>query len=219
MATGRNKRAIEDHFDANVDEIMLRPKGKNAQADMVRNIIPEGVECIFVRQAEQLGLGHAVLCAERVVGDDPFAVLLADDFLTDYLPGVTSDLVAAFSETGKSQLSVMQVDGPDISKYGVVVRNSDGKSISGLIEKPDLIKAPSNLASIGRYVLTPDIFQTLHGIKAGTDGEIQLADAINIHAQKGSVDIVRLNGLRFDCGSVDGFMEASMREYSKRINQ
>jgi UTP--glucose-1-phosphate uridylyltransferase len=124
FVTGRNKRAIEDHFDANNElETMLRAKGKEAQAEMVRNIIPAGVECIFVRQAEQLGLGHAVLCAERAVGGDAFTVLLADDFLTDYEPGVTADLAQAFASSGKSQLSVMEVDGPDISKYGVVVPN------------------------------------------------------------------------------------------------
>ena len=161
FVTGRNKRAIEDHFDANNElETMLRAKGKDAQADMVRNIIPEGVECIFVRQAEQLGLGHAVLCAERAVGGDPFAVLLADDFLTDYEPGVTADLAQAFASSGKSQLSVMEVDGPDISKYGVVVPNGAAAGIAGLVEKPDAMDAPSNLASIGRYVLTPDIFDT-----------------------------------------------------------
>ena len=108
FVTGKNKRAIEDHFDTNYElEAMLRDKGKIVQANMVRNIIPEGIECIFVRQAEQLGLGHAVLCANRAVGDDPFAVLLADDFLTDYKPGATADLVDAFEKTGKFQLSVM----------------------------------------------------------------------------------------------------------------
>ena len=196
---------------------MLRGKGKDAQADMVRNIIPEGVECIFVRQAEQLGLGHAVLCAERAVGGGPFAVLLADDFLTDYAPGVTADLAQAFTNSGKSQLSVMEVDGPDISKYGVVVPNESGAGIAGLVEKPDESAAPSNLACIGRYVLTPDIFNTLRGLKAGSGGEIQLADAINIHAQRGSVETVRLNGRRFDCGSVRGFMRASNHEYNKRL--
>ncbi|MDA8742126.1 UTP--glucose-1-phosphate uridylyltransferase GalU [bacterium] len=217
FVTGRNKRAIEDHFDANNElETMLRAKGKDAQANMVRNITPEGVECIFVRQAEQLGLGHAVLCAERAVGADPFAVLLADDFLTDYEPGVTADLVEAFASSGKSQLSVMEVDGPDISKYGVVVPNGPGADIAGLVEKPDAIDAPSNLASIGRYVLTPDIFQTLRGLSAGSGGEIQLADAINIHAQRSSVETVRLNGRRFDCGSVDGFMAASSHEFANR---
>jgi UTP--glucose-1-phosphate uridylyltransferase len=185
---------------------MLRAKGKDAQADMVRNIIPAGVECIFVRQAEQLGLGHAVLCAERAVGNDPFAVLLADDFLTDYEPGVTADLAQAFASSGKSQLSVMEVDGPDISKNGA------GADIAGLIEKPDANDAPSNLASIGRYVLTSDIFETLRGLTAGSGGEIQLADAINMHAQQGSVETVRLNGRRFDCGSVEGFLDATMHQ-------
>ena len=218
FVTGRNKRAIEDHFDANNElESMLRAKGKEAQADMVRNIIPAGVECMFVRQAEQLGLGHAVLCAERAVGGDPFAVLLADDFLTDYEPGATADLVQAFVRRGKSQLLVMEVDGPDISKYGVVVPNGSNATIAGLIEKPDASEAPSNLASIGRYVLTPDIFDTLRGLSAGSGGEIQLADAINIHARQGLVETIRLNGQRFDCGSVDGYIQASHHEYLKRL--
>ena len=111
----------------------------------------------------------------------------------------------------------MEVDGPDISKYGVVVPNSSGTGIEGLIEKPDQSKAPSNLASIGRYVLTPDIFETLRGLSAGLESEIQLADAINIHAQHGSVETVRLNGQRFDCGSVDGFIRASTHEYEQRL--
>ena len=220
FVTGRNKRAIEDHFDANNElETMLRAKGKDAQADMVRNIIPEGVECIFVRQAEQLGLGHAVLCAERAVGGDPFAVLLADDFLTDYAPGVTADLAEAFAKSGKFQLSVIEVDGPDISKYGVVVPIGAGVGVGivGLVEKPNADDAPSNLASIGRYVLTPDIFDTLRGLEVGSGGEIQLADAINIHAQRGSVETLLLNGRRFDCGSVDGYMQASHHEYKKGV--
>ena len=217
FVTCRNKRAIEDHFDANNElDTMLRAKGKDAQADMVHNIIPAGVECIFVRQAEQLGLGHAVLCAEPTVGGDPVAVLLADDFLTDYAPGVPADLAKEFANSGKSQFSVIEVDGPDISKYGVVVPNVSGAGIAGLFEKPAAIDAPSNLAFIGRYVLTPDIFDTLRGLNAGIGGEIQLADAINIHAQQGSVETVLLNGRRFDCGSVRGFMEASNHEFETR---
>ena len=219
FVTGRNKRAIEDHFDANYElENLLRAKDNEDKADMIHNIVPVGVECIFVRQAEQLGLGHAVLCAERVVGGDPFAVLLADDFLTDYEPGVTSDLIQSFAISGKSQISVMEVNGPDISKYGVVVPNVSGTNIEGLVEKPDANDAPSNLASIGRYVLTPDIFDTLRGLSAGSGGEIQLADAIHIHGQRGSVEIVHLNGKRFDCGSIDGFMRASNFEYQRRLN-
>ena len=187
---------------------MLRAKGKNAQADMVRNIIPEGVECIFVRQAEQLGLGHAVLCAERAVSGDPFAVLLADDFLTGYEPGVTADLVQAFARSGKSQLSVMEVDGPGISKYGVVVPNGSVASIAGLVEKPDADDAPSNPASIGRYVLTHDIFETLRGLRRERAVKFNWPMQLS-SVQQGSVGAVYLNGLRFDCGSVHGFIAAT----------
>ena len=216
FVTGRNKRSIEDHFDSNNElEAALRAGGKEEQADMVKNILPPGVECIFVRQPEQLGLGHAVLCAERAVGNDTFAVLLADDFLTDYIPGVTADLIRAYELNGKSQLSVMKVEGPDISKYGVIVPDADGTGIIGLSEKPNIADAPSNLASIGRYVLTPDIFQILRGVPKDTGGEIQLADAINIQASRGAVDTVKLNGKRFDCGSVNGFIEATNFEFKK----
>ena len=211
FVTGRNKRAIEDHFDNNQElEMALRAKGKNEQADMVKNILPEGVECIFVRQPEQRGLGHAVLCAERVVGNDPFAVLLADDFLTYEGDGVTADLVRAFASSGKTQLSVMEVNGPDISKYGVVVPNAEPGSVAGLVEKPEAEKAPSNLASIGRYVLTPDIFDILRNQPAGAGGEIQLADAINTQAANNAVEAVTLNGRRCDCGGVQGYLDAIM---------
>ena len=169
FVTGRNKRAIEDHFDANQElEFALRAKGKHAQADKVRNILPSNVECIFVRQPEQLGLGHAVLCAERAVAGEPFAVLLADDFLTDYEPGVTSDLVAAFEQSGKSQLSVMEVNGAQISRYGVIDMKGD-RMVSGLVEKPNFENAPSNLASIGRYILAPSVFDVLKDLPAGSE--------------------------------------------------
>ena len=207
--TGRNKRAIEDHFDSNNElETALRLKGKNKVADMVKNILPKGVECIFVRQPEQLGLGHAVLCAERVVGNEPFALLLADDFLTYKGNGITSDLIDGFEKSGKSQLSVMKVNGPDISKYGVIVPNSKTGIITGLIEKPDFKNAPSNLASIGRYVLTPDIFDILRNQSIGVGGEIQLADSINVQAENNRVETVLLNGKRFDCGNIQGYVEA-----------
>lgn len=211
FVTGRNKRAIEDHFDSNQElEAALRAKGKIEQADMVHSILPQGVECIFVRQPEQLGLGHAVLCAERAVGDEPFAVLLADDFLTYEGAGVTADLVKSYEVTGRTQLSVMEVNGPDISKYGVVQLGTAAGSVSGLVEKPDFERAPSNLASIGRYVLTPDIFEILRGQPPGAGGEIQLADAINTQATAGRVEAVTLSGQRFDCGSVKGFLQAIM---------
>ncbi|WP_354689782.1 UTP--glucose-1-phosphate uridylyltransferase GalU [Lentibacter algarum] len=217
FVTGRNKRAIEDHFDNNQElELALRAKGKDEQADMVRRILPEGVECIFMRQPEQLGLGHAVLCAERAVGSDPFAVLLADDFLTGSDHGVTADLARAFKTTGKSQLSVMEVNGADISKYGVVIPGDTQGAIAGLVEKPDAASAPSNLASIGRYVLTPDIFDILRTQPPGAGGEIQLADAINTQAVSGAVDGVKLNGRRFDCGSVQGYLDAIITVASQR---
>ena len=211
FVTGRNKRAIEDHFDNNQElDMALRAKGKVSQADMLKNILPSGVECIFVRQPQQLGLGHAVLCAERAIGSDPFAVLLADDFLTHEGEGVTADLACAFAASGKAQLSVMEVNGPDISKYGVVIPKGEPGSVAGLVEKPDADEAPSNLASIGRYVLTPDIFDILRNQTAGAGGEIQLADAINTQAQNNVVEAVKLNGRRFDCGSVEGYLDAIM---------
>ena len=211
FVTGRNKRAIEDHFDNNLElETALRAKNKHEQADMVKNILPDGVECIFVRQPEQLGLGHAVLCAERVVGNEPFAVLLADDFLTCSGSGVTFDLVNAFAASGTSQLSVMEVQGADIAKYGVVVPGVEAGSVVGLVEKPAPNQAPSNLASIGRYVLTPDIFDILRHQAAGAGGEIQLADAIDTQARNGKVSAVMLQGRRFDCGSVKGYLSAIM---------
>ena len=211
FVTGRNKRAIEEHFDNNQDlEMALRAKGKDEKAQMVKNILPQGMECIFVRQPEQLGLGHAVLCAERAVGNNPFAVLLADDFLTYESTGVTADLARAFAESGKTQLSVMEVNSSDISKYGVLVPNGESGSVAGLVEKPDADKAPSNLASIGRYVLTPDIFDILRSQPAGADGEIQLSDAINAQTANNAVEAVILNGCRFDCGSIQGYLDAIM---------
>jgi len=211
FVTGRNKRAIEDHFDNNQElEMALRAKGKNEQADMVKNILPKGVESIFVRQPEQLGLGHAVLCAERVVGNDAFAVLLADDFLTHEGKGAITDLTRKFETTGKTQLSVTEVNGSEISKYGVIIPDDRTGSVAGIVEKPRVEDAPSNLASIGRYVLTPDIFDILRNQHVGAGGEIQLADAINSQAINNGVEAVPFNGRRFDCGSVRGYLDAIM---------
>ena len=218
FVTGRNKRAIEDHFDANNElETMLRAKGKDEQADMVRNIIPKGVECIFVRQAEQLGLGHAVLCAERAVGGDPFALLLADIFMTDHGFGATQELMAQFVETGKSQLSVVEIFGPNISNYGVIATNGSINCVSGIVEKPKASAAPSNLAAVGRYVFDPSIFGKLREVNAGVGGEIQLTDAMNKIAQQGLMGAVQFTGRHFDCGSIDGFVQANKYEYEKRL--
>ena len=171
-----------------------------------------------MRQPEQLGLGHAVLCAERAVGNDPFAVLLADDFIIYEGNGTTADLVRSFEASNKTQLSVMEVNGPDISKYGVVLPGSEPGAVAGLVEKPDLDKAPSNSASIGRYVLTPDIFDIIRDRPVGTNDEIQLADAINVQAANNAVEAVTLNGLRFDCGSVQGYLDAIIHVAGYREN-
>ena len=209
FVTGRNKRAIEDYFDTNRElEEVLRAKNKHDQADMIKNILPAGVQCIFVRQPEQKGLGHAILCAERAVGNEPFAVLLADDFITYEGDGVTADLVQAFKLSQKSQLSILEISGPEISEYGVIIPNEKTGMVSGLLEKPKATEAPSNMASIGRYILTPDIFDILRFQPAGADGEIQLSDAINSQAKKNAVQAVKLNGRRFDCGSVPGYLNA-----------
>jgi len=207
--TGRNKRAIEDHFDNNHElEAALRSKGKHKMADTIKNILPKGVECIFVRQSEQLGLGHAVLCAERVIGNEPFALLLADDFLIYNGKGVISDLICGYEKSGKSQLSIMEVNGPEISKYGVIVPKNEASFVAGLLEKPNFENAPSNLASIGRYVLTPDIFDILRNQSIGVGDEIQLTDSINTQALNDRVETVLLSGRRFDCGSVKGYVDA-----------
>jgi len=217
FVTGRNKRAIEDHFDANPElEGLLTRRGKAAQAAMVRDILPRGVECIFVRQAEQLGLGHAVLCAERAVGGEPFAVLLADDFLTHDGPGTTRQLVSAFEASGRAQLSAMEIPRADAGKYGMIIPGEAPNSVAGLTEKPDPAEAPSTRASIGRYLLTPDVFDTLRALAPGAGGEIQLADAIDIHARRGAVEAVTLSGRRFDCGSQEGFVAATIHEYARR---
>ena len=219
FVTGRNKRAIEDHFDSNNELVAaLRAKGEDEKADMVRNILPKGVECIFVRQPEQLGLGHAILCAERVIGSDPFAVLLADDFLTEYPKGVTADLVNAFQESGKSQLSVMKIESSKISKYGVVDINKSSGFIQGIVEKPSFEEAPSNLASIGRYVFKSEIFKILRYQDQKVGLEIELADAINVLAKEGSVEHVMLKGKRFDCGSVEEYILAINHVYEAQKN-
>jgi UTP--glucose-1-phosphate uridylyltransferase len=217
FVTGRNKRAIEDHFDASPElEQLLLTKGKYTQADLIRNILPKHVDCIFVRQSEALGLGHAINCAKNAVGSEPFTVLLADDYysLSDSNP--TLDLVKAYQKSCVSQISVMTVFGEDISKYGVIVPGHDLGRVAGVVEKPNQEEAPSNLASVGRYVLHPEIFEILDNLKPGKGGEIQLADAIDILAKKNRVRSVELLARRFDCGAVDGYIKAINYEFSKR---
>ena len=159
FVTGRNKRAIEDHFDTNFElEYALKKKADLAKLSQIKEIIPNNVSTLFVRQPQQLGLGHAILCAEKAVGNEPFAVLLADDFISGKNTNVISDLIKSYKRSNKNQLSIQEIDKENISKYGVIIPGKSDFDIKGIIEKPNLQDAPSNLASIGRYVLNPQIF-------------------------------------------------------------
>ena len=205
FVTGRTKRAIEDHFDANPElERALRDKGKDDVAEMVRNIVPGG-RCIFLRQPEALGLGHAVLCAEPTVGREPFVVLLADDVMRGDLP--TRQLVEAHEQDTGTILSVVEALPEEAQKYWIVEPGGDG-GVAGLVEKPAPGTEPSRLASIGRYVLEPEILDILRTQSPGKGGEIQLADAINTRAKQGKVRAVPLACQRYDCGSKMGYLEA-----------
>jgi UTP--glucose-1-phosphate uridylyltransferase len=212
FVTGKAKRAVEDHFDSNFElEYMLASKGKNEMREMVRNIVPNGVNCIFVRQPEALGLGHAVLCAESVVGREPFLVLLADDVLRGEVLGC-QQLVASHRRKGGSILSVQEVGADQVSSYGIVNPGSDIEhgetAVAGLVEKPSPAVAPSRMASIGRYLLEPEVFDVLRDLPVGFGGELQLADAINVMAQNGQVRAIPISAHRYDCGSKFGYLEA-----------
>ena len=212
FVTGRNKRAVGDHFDTNLElESQLMAKGKTELRDLVRNIVPEGVSCIFVRQPEPLGLGHAVLCAAPAVGDNPFAVLLADDLMHgETLP--TKALVTAFAQAQRAILSVSEVPEQDVSKYGILkpgARDASGLiAVEGLVEKPAAQDAPSNMASFGRYVFTSEVFALLRALKPGAGGEIQLADAIDQLAAQGKVAAIVNPSNRYDCGDKFGYLNA-----------
>jgi len=218
FVTGRNKRAIEDHFDKAYElETELERKNKDVLLDMVRSVLPEGVRCIYIRQAEPLGLGHAVLCAQPVVGNEPFAVLLADD-LIDAQPPAMCRMAELFSQTGSSLLGVEEVPRSQTQSYGIVTIDKlvdDTARIHSIVEKPKPAVAPSNLAVIGRYVLTPRIFELLAEVVPGTGGEIQLTDAISALLAHERVLAVRLPGRRYDCGSKIGYLQATL-EYGLR---
>ena len=218
FVTGRNKRAIEDHFDKAYElETELERKRKDALLEMVRSVLPEGVRCIYIRQAEPLGLGHAVLCAQPVVGADPFAVLLADD-LIDAQPPAMCRMADIFGQTGSSLLGVEEVPRNQTQSYGIVTidqMQGDSARIHSIVEKPKPAQAPSNLGVIGRYVLTPRIFELLLEVVPGAGGEIQLTDAISALLAHERVLAVRLPGRRFDCGSKLGYLQATL-EYGLR---
>lgn len=213
FVTGRNKRAIEDHFDKAYElEAELEAKNKQALLDVVRSIKPSHVSCFYVRQPEALGLGHAVLCAEKLIGDEPFAVILADDLL-DGIPPVMKQMVDLYGHYNCSVLGVEEIAREQSQSYGVV----DGREweegvvkLSGIIEKPAPEDAPSNLGVVGRYILTPRIFDHIRSLKPGAGGEFQLTDAIQSLLAQEQVLAYRYNGVRYDCGSKLGYLKATV---------
>ena len=211
--TGRHKRAIEDHFDSAPElEAELAAKGKTELLETVRGVLPAGVTCIYIRQPAPLGLGHAVLCAKPVVGDEPFAVLLADDLL-DADVSVTKQLIEIAHERGGSVLGVMDVPKEDTRKYGIVTpRRIDDltSEVMSIVEKPEPAKAPSTMAVVGRYVLEAEIFDRLERTPRGAGGEIQLTDGISDLLASRRVFAHRYVGTRYDCGSKSGFFEATV---------
>jgi UTP--glucose-1-phosphate uridylyltransferase len=214
FVTSNTKRSIEDHFDKSYElEVELEKKGKLEALELVRNIVPKGVSCIYVRQAEALGLGHAVLCAKSVVGNEAFAVILPDDLIDGYGSGVVSQMIQAYQTCGCSQLGVEEVPEEDTDKYGIVnikVGEQAGSEVERIVEKPKPDQASSNLAVVGRYILTPRTFELLESTQKGAGGEIQLTDAISALLEYESVFAHRFKGKRYDCGSKQGYLKATV---------
>ena len=211
--TGRSKRAIEDHFDKAYElETELEARGRTQLLETLRSIVPKGMTCVYIRQAEALGLGHAVLCAKPVVGNEPFAVILADD-LMDGDPPSLNQMVSLYREHGCSVIGVEDVDRSETSSYGIVdaVQVSNGLlKMQAIVEKPKPEEAPSTLAVVGRYILTPRIFDCLENVTPGKGGEIQLTDGISDLLQQEDVLAYRFAGKRYDCGSKLGYMKANI---------
>ncbi|WP_269900172.1 UTP--glucose-1-phosphate uridylyltransferase GalU [Paenalcaligenes faecalis] len=218
--TGRNKRAIEDHFDRQPElESELIAKEKADMLALVRHVIPSHVNCIYIRQGSPLGLGHAVLCAEPAVGNEPFVVILADD-LIDAETAVTRQLVDAAHSNNGSIVAVQTVAAQDTDKYGIIsgtAVNSSTTRVESIVEKPSPETAPSLNAVVGRYVLEPEIFACLRQTQPGKGGEIQLTDGIALLMQQKPVFGHTYEGLRYDCGSKEGFFQATVA-YGKKYH-
>ena len=216
FVTGRNKRAIEDHYDTAYElESQLEASGKNALLRIARSVAPEDMTCSYVRQPRMLGLGHAVLCAEHLVGDEPFAVLLADDLMVgpDGGEGVLSQMVRTYNNLGGSVLAVQEVPLDQVKRYGIVAGDPMGDGLTqvrAMVEKPSPENAPSRLGVAGRYVLTPGVFEEIRRQPKGAGGEIQLTDGIASLMKKESVYAYSYKGTRYDCGSKEGFLQATV---------
>ena len=222
FVTGRGKRAIEDHFDVSYElEHQIHGSGKEKMLDGIRNLIEQ---CTFsyTRQITMRGLGHAILTGRTVVGDEPFGVLLADDLCFGDEQGVLAQMAGLFKQFQCSIVAIEEVPAEETHKYGVIVgeRLSDGIfRVTGMVEKPPPGEAPSNLAIIGRYILTPDIFEILERTEPGRNGEIQITDALLRQARERCVIAYKFQGRRFDCGSVEGFVDATNYCYENHYLQ
>jgi UTP--glucose-1-phosphate uridylyltransferase len=213
FVTGRHKRPIEDHFDMSFElEKTLEQSNKQELLDLVHSVKPADMECIYVRQAQALGLGHAVLCAERLVGNEPFAVLLADDLMVG-TPPVLAQMVEQFSEWRTSILAVQEVPAEHTKRYGIVAGHSVGErmtEVTRIVEKPAPEVAPSRLGVAGRYILTPGVFHEIRNQPRGVGGELQLTDGIAGLLRREKVFAYNYAGKRYDCGSKEGFLEANV---------
>ena len=223
--TGRYKRAIEDHFDkAPMLEAELTAKKKHELLEMVQSIAPMNVSFIYIRQPEPLGLGHAVLCARPVVGDEPFAVMLADDLIDAHTSAIGQLIDVRRQNDGGNVLAVQDVPLADTNKYGIVGvddKAAQSSIIREMVEKPQPEAAPSTMAVIGRYILEPAIFDQLEKVERGAGGEIQLTDAIATQLNLGTTYAHRFEGIRYDCGSKQGFLDATIhyaRKYGYSID-
>ncbi len=216
FVTGRNKRAFEDHFDTAYElENELEQAGKTALLDLVRSVQPDDMMCSYVRQPRALGLGHAVLCAEHLVGDHPFAVLLADDLMVGVPggPGIMQQMVEVHAQTGASVLAVQEVPLEHVQRYGVIAGQADAAGrvrVERMVEKPKPELAPSRLAVAGRYILSPTVFERIRQGGRGVGGEIQLTDGIAGLLRDETVLGYCYQGKRYDCGSKMGFLEATV---------
>ena len=222
VVTGRGKRAIEDHFDISYElEHQIKGTSKEHYLTEIRSVI---TKCTFsyTRQIEMKGLGHAILCGETLIGDQPFAVLLADDLCDAPSKGVLAQMVELYKKYGCSIVAIEEVPKSETNKYGVIAGNEIEPGIymvKDMVEKPEPEVAPSNLAIIGRYILTPDIFNIIRDTKPGKGGEIQITDALLTQAKNGMVLGFKFEGQRFDCGSIDGFVKATNYFYDKETKK
>ena len=214
FVTGRHKRPIEDHFDMTFElEVALEQAGKAELLHVVRSVKPDDMECIYVRQAQALGLGHAVLCGARLVGNEPVAVLLADDLMVNAAKPVLAQMTEQFAEWRVSMIAVQEVPAEHTQRYGIVAGTPVGErlvNIEKMVEKPKPEDAPSRLGVAGRYILTPGVFHEIATQPRGVGGEIQLTDGIVGLLRREKVFAYRYEGRRYDCGSKQGFLEASV---------